>query len=924
MLGTDGEDAFELSLARCATRLRVHEFRGREHISKTFSFEVIVSAPMLDGPTIDDCIGRPAHLHFATVGGWRRWLHGVIRQFEIEERSVQDNRCQYRVSIVPSLWFLRKCQNSRIFQGTTVPDIVGAVLGEAGITPRWSLFASHAERSYCVQYAESDLAFIERLLAEEGIVYWFEHSDDPDGEAVMVLADHAGARTPIPGDAELRSWDSDGLIEHEGDVREFRLRRRIDVGSVVLKEFDFVRPSLDLGAEAAVADAPEHASHDRRPFEHYDHHGDYERGELNEALAEVRLEQRRRRVRWAQGASRCARLLPGHSFKLREAHSAELNDEYTVVAVRHVGRDPHLARGPSGGSNVYENTFQCVPATTTFRPKRPARRLQQVLETATVVGPEGAEIHTDEHGRIKVQFHWDRLGQRNEHSSCWIRVMQSWAGSGWGFQFIPRVGMEVMVLFAAGDTDRPMIVGSVPNAEHPLPFPLPAAKSHSGIRTRSTPHSDGYNELSFEDRAGFEQILLRAERDLRRDVKRDDFAEVARNKTTKVGADQMSTVGGSQFEIVEQTALSDVGADRVERTGGSHKMTVDGGVDEQIRGPRSATIGGGARTTVAADLDVLTAGDARSRTEGDLESDTRGDKREHVAGSAVASIHGDSAFAVVGSHRVFIGSTLLAAVGRDGGALRVDATDDGHVATSARKSVDISAGDSLNLRVGKSRIHITKDQILVDAKALVLSAENIQLVTDGASLTMNGALKVSADEVELASDDDAKLKLASNAELHGSAVKLASASGSSAASRPSDETRDATDQATVVRLFDRQGRLMSRAKYELTAGGHAASGTTNDGTVRVPFSSRADACRLRWGPPDEPDFAYESEVYLKVDIPGDVNESTRRKLMNLGYHCHSLDEMVNAYELDHGRSNPRPLSDVAPDVSDRHGGGEGR
>jgi type VI secretion system secreted protein VgrG len=306
------------------------------------------------------------------------------------------------------------------------------------------------------------------------------------------------------------------------EIISFGLQRSIKPSSVHLRDYDFRRPNLVLSERVGLqASGPP-------PLEVYQHHADYDTPDVTPDRARVFLEQAQRRAVVGSGESWVRELAPGRRFDLSAEFSPGIEGAYAVTRVVHEGHTPELSGRPA--ERAYRNRFECAPATALLRPRAPARKPRQVLETAVVTGPAGHEVHTDEHARVKVQFHWDLHGQRNEKSSAWLRVAQSWAGASFGSQFAPRVGMEVLVGFLGGDTDCPVVLGCLYNATHPPPFPLPADKLKSGLRTQSSPGAGGANELSFDDRAGEERICLFAERNLEEVVQHDH--------STMVGHDQ--------------------------------------------------------------------------------------------------------------------------------------------------------------------------------------------------------------------------------------------------------------------------------------------------------------------------------------------------------------------------------------------------
>ncbi len=424
--------AYELTTDRySAGELQVVSLRGVEQISKPYAFEILLLGTSIDAASLErDLLGQRATLWMRASGDEAYPFHGILRRIEAEGISGGgEERHRFRVWLAPRLWLLGRGRNSRIFQDRTVREIVDAVLTEGQVDHTFRLMGALAPRKYCVQHQESDLAFVRRLLAEEGIFYTFEHPPD-QGRELLVLCDDAHLCPPIAGSPDLTFRDSAGMAELSADVRRFRLSRRVAPGSTLLTEFDFLRPSLDLHA-TAEARGPD-GGFDRTRIRVYDHHGEFEGVTVDGAAASRHLEQHRTRAAVAEGESRCRRLAPGRTFSLAGDALSALDGRYTVIRVEHEGHTPEIAQAGGAPRDVYQNRFACVPIDVTPRPKRPKRRIQQVMETAVVVGPAGQEIHTDEHGRIKVQFHWDREGRRNEHSSCWIRTVQAWAGTGWG------------------------------------------------------------------------------------------------------------------------------------------------------------------------------------------------------------------------------------------------------------------------------------------------------------------------------------------------------------------------------------------------------------------------------------------------------------------------------------------------------------
>jgi type VI secretion system secreted protein VgrG len=485
----------------------------------------------------------------------------------------------------------------------------------------------------------------------------------------------------------------------------------------------------------------------------YDHHGEYEETDADSKNAGVFLEQLRQGAREVHGVSMCRRLLPGHRFELTEHEADPLNAGYVVTHVEHTGVTPEAARG---SLRVYENRFRCVPAEVPFRPARPARVVQQVTESAIVVGPEGQEIYTDPLGRVKVQFPWDRGGKRNEHSSCWMRVMQPWAGAGWGGQFIPRIGMEVVVAFLGGDVDRPMVMGAVYNAASLPPLKLPEKKTQSGIRSQSTPGGGGYNEIMFEDTAGGELLSIRAQRNL--------DASAANDVRATAGRDHVITTG--------RNAARDVEKDDALHVGGNRTVRVDGALFEQIAGSSSSAC----------------AGDRHARLSGDDTVETGGGHTLQAATfSHVLIGHGNKE----GGH----GFVLV----------------NGNYRVAAAEELALSAKSAIRLSCGQSEILITPDGVKITAPKLELAVTESLTCTGkentisiGEHIEIKGDLvKVISKKASVVMDDDVTIK--------GTKIKL-----NSGEPRPADDKDDSPAELGDV-IFHIDPKFKTDGQGPLTA-----------------------------------------------------------------------------------------------------------
>lgn len=535
----------------------VVHFTAREGVSSLYEAAVVLGGG--EAPVdVASLLGVGATLTVIR-GDETRALHGVVRA--AEPLGATPQRHLARVELAPRLWLLSQRSDCRIFQQMNVAAIVRAVLADAGVYQGEGELAvdpsldAAGPREYCVQYNETDLAFVRRLLEEEGVPFYFRH--DREGAEALVLAGDAHV-FPRAGGGPVRVLD-EGLETWALEaVRWFDERHALQPTGVTVCDFDFTRPRVAL-SPSHPARAGERARYEfpaRATLGQYSDESRTHRADNTAHVARVRHEEHLTRAHVGHGSGNVTGFAAGARFTLQGHALTELDRAYLLVAVEHTGHgwkelpeditasERIMERlGAAGALSPgrravarYANRFVThrlddQPATVPFRPLRETPRpIVEGPQTAVVVGPAGEEVHTDPHGRIKVQFSWDRRGARDDRSSCWIRVAQSSSGGGWGFTVLPRVGMEVVVAFLEGDPDRPMVTGCVNNGENETSYPLPEAKTKSVIKTWSTPRTGGYNEIRFEDAAGSEQLYMQAERDHDTLVKNDQSLTVRRDR----------------------------------------------------------------------------------------------------------------------------------------------------------------------------------------------------------------------------------------------------------------------------------------------------------------------------------------------------------------------------------------------------------
>ncbi|EPG6806729.1 type VI secretion system tip protein TssI/VgrG, partial [Pseudomonas aeruginosa] len=472
---------------------------------------------------------------------------------------------RYRLTLVPQLAYLAQRSNQRIFQHLTVPQIVALVLEEHGILAdayRFQLGTRYPEREYCVQYDESDLHFVQRLCAEEGIHFHFRHS----AEAHLLVFGDDQTVFPRLGRPTAYVHDS-GLVADEPVIKRFSLRLASRTTRTTRRDYDFEKPRLLLEAgNRPAADAPAEPD-----LEDYDYPGrfvDRQRGKL---LSQRALERHRADRRLGEGVSDQPLLVSGHFLEIAEHPRAEWNDLWLLSEVFHEGKQPQVleenvtsdtSASTDDFQQGYRNRFLATPWEVFFRPplEHPKPRVLG-SQTAVVTGPPGEEIHCDRYGRVRVQFHWDREGQGDDKSSCWLRVASGWAGNGYGGIVIPRVGMEVLVDFLEGDPDQPLVSGCVYHAAHPVPYELPANQTRSVFKSLSSPGGGGYNELRIEDRKGQEQIFVHAQRDWDENIEHDQKIRVGHERHDTVEANSYSEFKAEEHHTVHGERKVELKAD---------------------------------------------------------------------------------------------------------------------------------------------------------------------------------------------------------------------------------------------------------------------------------------------------------------------------------------------------------------------------
>jgi len=525
--------------------LLLEHFTGIETLSQPFRFGLNLLSDCAD-IKFKSMIGQSATLEIELADGGCRYINGHISTFS----TAGSDGGFIRYSAVLDSWLemLKQRFDSRIFQEKTIQEVVSEVFAGFGTLARYEFRLGKPLKvhSYITQYRENDLNFVQRLLEGEGLFYYFEHSADAH---LMVITDDSSRLVPLPEQPSIR-YHSASVTETADSITHWGATRELQPGKISLRTFDYRQPGNFLPVTLNSLND----QGDVGRFEVYDVPGHYTHGtyEQGEALVRNRIEAMEAKGKIFHGASNCRAMRPGYTFELTQHYAHDTGSEedrqFLLLGVQHAGSNNYL----TGGEAFYHNRYKCIRRKIAYRPEPEARApVISGPQTAIVVGPPGEEIYTDELGRVKLQFHWDRQGEFDDKSSCWVRVAQSAASGGFGSIHLPRVGDEVVVHFLDGQPDRPLVIASVYNSRNTPPWSLPANKTQSGLLTRSIKgNGSTANFLRFEDKAGAEQIMVHAERNMDTEIERDE--------THEVGNDRSIIVGGSHTEAIRKDTLVNV------------------------------------------------------------------------------------------------------------------------------------------------------------------------------------------------------------------------------------------------------------------------------------------------------------------------------------------------------------------------------
>lgn len=683
--------------------LLLQGFEGNESISDLFEFDLTMHSANHD-ISLDALIGEKATVVIKQTNKADRFINGIISEFRhtgtflLQDGTQSAIFSHYQMKLVPWFWTLTLNRDCRIFQNKNVLEIVREIFGEHKIANfEMRVSGNYSAREYCVQYRESDFNFISRLLEEEGIFYFFEHSKQAHK---LVLADVPMQFKPLPHRSKIDFAVVADANETETFISDWRVSRRMRSERFELRDFNFHNPTLDLTTNL------ESAKSRGRELEVYDYPGEYESRNLGEKLVRTRFEEEKAQEMMISAQSNGRGFSAGYRFELKRHPRKDFNRAYTLLHVEHkASQAGNYRSGTAQEAFNYDCKFVCFPHPTNFRPvrKTPIPKIQGT-QTAIVVGKKGEEIEVDKHGRVKVHFHWDRVA-KNAKSSCWIRVSQPWAGTGFGGITIPRIGQEVIVDFLEGDPDRPIITGRVYNGALRPPYDLPANKAHSGLMSRSTPNggSNNFNGFRFNDEGGGEKFEVQAEKDQQilvkndkaEDIWNDETVNIGNNRTEQVFGNEVRTISKDLTRSVLQNQSQFVGINRDAKIVGNDEIVIGADQKTIIQGKQEIEVNDFQISEVANKFTVKVGGNASI-----ISADNQG----------VALVETINSVTLSASNQIEVDSR---------GDIKIRASD--NIKMTGEDKVEISSDTEITLKCGASFIMIKPEGIIIRAPKIFLN-----------------------------------------------------------------------------------------------------------------------------------------------------------------------------------------------------------
>jgi type VI secretion system secreted protein VgrG len=715
--------------------LLFHGMSAREEMSRLFAYDVTLLSKR-DDIKLDEILGQNVTISLVLPNESVRAYNGYVTRFR--QGGQYGRYTQYVAVVRPWLWFLTRTADCRIFQEMKVPDIIKQVFSDNPAADyKLDLTGSYRKWTYCVQYRETDFNFVSRLMEQEGIGYYFRHSD---GKNTLVLTDSASKHSPRSEYEKLSYIGAREQVRPDFEhVTSWSFGREIQPGVYVHDDYDFERPGVELKTNKSLP-----RGHKASDSEVYDYPGDYIQVPDGQQYAEVRMEEFGTQFEAAQASTNARGLTVGSLLTLEDHPRHDQNREYLITAANFDLRFGDYEALHDAGDTNYQCSFTAMPTSQQFRPKRiTPKPFVQGPQTAVVVGPGGEEIYTDKYGRVKVQFHWDRRGKKDENSSCWIRVSHPWAGKQWGAVALPRIGQEVIVDFLEGDPDQPIITGRVYNAEQMPPYELPANKTQSGVKSRSSLNGSAanFNELRFEDKKGSELVTLHAEKDQSigvehdeahwvghdrtKTIDHDETTHVKHDRTETVDHDETITVHGKRTEVVDKDENITIHMNRVERVDKDESISIGGSMNLGVDRSKSETVTINSAETVGVAKELSVGGLYQVSVGAAFNTTVGAAMGVEVVGASAEAVGGGKTIGIGGDHSITIGGADTVTVAKDQGVTvkgQYEATVTKEYTVKA-KTITLQAEDEILISVGKAKIAMKKDgTVTIEGKDLSMKA----------------------------------------------------------------------------------------------------------------------------------------------------------------------------------------------------------
>jgi len=733
--------------------LLFHGMRGHEELGRISEYHLDLLSDNGD-IDVDGILGKNVTIKLGLPDDSTRYFNGFVTRFSAGE--VHGRYYHYSATVHPWLWFLTRTSDCRIFQEMTVPDIIKKVFADHGTADfKLELTSTYRKWTYCVQYRETDFNFVSRLMEQEGIYYYFRHTE---GHNTMVLTDSCSKHVPSAGYEKIPFVAPDKLVRPELEhIGSWQFSREIQPGKYVHKDYDLERPSVDLKTQKVIAYKCAEGHH-----EVFDYPGEYLQKPDGEQLALVRIDELGTQFEVANGTTNARGMTVGALFTLDDCPRADQNCEHLVMAANY---DLQFAdyEALEGGGSSYQCSFAAMSTKQQFRPRRTTPKpFVQGPQTAMVVGPAGDEIYTDQYGRVKVQFHWDRLGKKDENSSCWMRVSHPWAGKGWGAVSTPRIGQEVIVDFLEGDPDQPIVTGRVYNAECQPPFGFPAGAVLSGIKS-NTHKGSGFNELSMDDTAGKERVFVHGQYNMDTVVEHDQTSTIHNNRTDRVDIDDSESIGKNQKWDVGVNRDAKIGSNETLKVGANRTKNVGANETVTVGGNRSATVSGSETATVALQRthsvgvnETISVGGAQQVTVGGLQAVTIGAVQTiNVGANQSTSVGANQATTVAANRTVNVASNQTTTIGADA-------------------TVNVSGEEQHSVGGGRSATVGKDESLKVGQKFFVDAGDAVTIQTGDASITMkkDGTIVIKGKNITIEGSGKVNVKASSDVVVKGSKVGI--------------------------------------------------------------------------------------------------------------------------------------------------------